>query len=126
LADNEIYSNTAWSEGGGGVCLLNSVEATLTGNKIYSNTASGGGGGVNLTGSPTATATFFGTKYYGKNYGLVFTAYGAGALLGGVFSGLIRDMTGSYVTVFLPVIILSALGLAIALWQLKPVQRGAS
>lgn len=76
--------------------------------------------------APTATATFFGTKYYGKNYGLVFTAYGAGALLGGVFSGLIRDMTGSYVTVFLPVIILSALGLAIALWQLKPVQRGAS
>lgn len=74
--------------------------------------------------APTATATFFGTKYYGKNYGLVFTAYGAGALLGGVFSGLIRDMTGSYVAVFFPVIVLSALGLVIALWQLKQVQLG--
>ena len=72
-----------------------------------------------LTIAPTATATFFGTRYYGKNYGLVFTAYGAGALLGGVLSGLIRDLTGSYVPVFFPVIALAAVGIAISVWGLK-------
>jgi len=46
--------------------------------------------------APTATKIFFGTKYYGKNYGLVFTAYGAGAIAGTLLSGSIKDMTGSY------------------------------
>jgi len=73
--------------------------------------------------APTATATYFGTKHYGKNYGIVFTAYGAGALLGGVLSGLMRDATGSYIAVFYPVIGLSLLGMAITQWGLKPVQR---
>jgi len=71
--------------------------------------------------APTATATYFGTKHYGKNYGIVFTAYGAGALLGGFISGLIRDLTGSYLTVFVPVIVLAAVGVLVALWGLKPV-----
>lgn len=49
---------------------------------------------------PTSTATFFGTKHYPRNYGLVFTAYGAGAILGPVLAGMIRDTTGSYQGVF--------------------------
>ncbi|MGY4706222.1 L-lactate MFS transporter [Candidatus Bipolaricaulota sp. J31] len=73
--------------------------------------------------APTATATFFGTRYYGKNYGLVYTAYGAGALLGGVLSGLIRDLTGSYTTVFFPVIALAAMGIAAAVQGLNPVRK---
>ena len=72
--------------------------------------------------APTATATFFGTKFYGKNYGLVFTSYGVGAILGSVLSGVIRDATASYLPVFLPVMGLAALGLVIAAAALKPVK----
>lgn len=67
-----------------------------------------------LTIAPTATATFFGTRHYGKNYGLLYSAYGAGALLGGVLSGLIRDLTGSYVAVFPGVMALAIAGVASA------------
>ncbi|MDD4903508.1 MAG: OFA family MFS transporter, partial [Candidatus Bipolaricaulis sp.] len=46
--------------------------------------------------APTATATFFGAKHYAKNYGVVFTAYGIGAILGSLLSGMIHDATGGY------------------------------
>ncbi len=72
--------------------------------------------------APTATATLFGTKHYGKNYGLIFTAYGVGALLGGFLSGMIRDATGGYLPVFIPVMILAAVGFLIALVGLKPLK----
>jgi len=72
--------------------------------------------------APTATATLFGTKHYGKNYGLVFTSYGVGALLGGFLSGMIRDATGGYLPVFVPVMILAAVGFVIAIVWLKPVK----
>jgi len=72
--------------------------------------------------APTATATLFGTKHYAKNYGLVFTSYGIGALLGGTLSGMIRDASGGYLPVFLPVMALAAIGLVISLLWLKPVK----
>ncbi|MCR4392396.1 MAG: OFA family MFS transporter [Candidatus Acetothermia bacterium] len=72
--------------------------------------------------APTATATLFGTKHYGKNYGLVFTAYGAGAILGNVLSGVLRDATGTYLAVFPSVMALAALGLVVALVGLRPVK----
>ncbi len=77
--------------------------------------------------APTATAAFFGTKDYGRNYGVVFTAYGAGGILAGILSGLVRDLTGSYSAVFYPVMGLAALGLILALTGLRPprVQPGA-
>lgn len=69
--------------------------------------------------APTATAKFFGIKNYGRNYGIVYTAYGAGAILGSVLSGLIRDASGSYAAVFFPVMGLAVLGIAVALVGLK-------
>jgi MFS transporter, OFA family, oxalate/formate antiporter len=75
--------------------------------------------------APTATATFFGTKHYARNYGIVFTAYGVGAILGSVLSGMIRDASGSYLSVFLPVMGLAALGLVVALLGLRPTSLGA-
>ena len=72
--------------------------------------------------APTATATFFGTKHYGKNYGLIFTSYGIGALLGGTLSGMIRDASGGYLPVFLPVIGLAAVGIVVSLIGLRPVK----
>jgi len=45
--------------------------------------------------APACTAAFCGTKYYGPNYGLVFTAYGAGAIAGNLLAGQLRDLVGS-------------------------------
>jgi len=73
--------------------------------------------------APTATKIFYGTKFYGKNYGLVFTAYGAGAIAGVLLSGQIKDITGSYFSVFPIVAGLCLLGIVIALIGLKPVKR---
>ena len=73
--------------------------------------------------APTATKIFYGTKFYGKNYGLVFTAYGAGAIAGVLLSGQIKDITGSYFSVFPIVAGLCLLGIVIALIGLKPAKR---
>jgi len=75
--------------------------------------------------APTATATLFGSSHYAKNYGLVFTSYGVGALLGNTLAGLIRDASGGYLPVFLPVMGLAALGLIISLLWLKPARTTA-
>lgn len=72
--------------------------------------------------APTATKIFYGTKFYGKNYGLVFTAYGAGAIAGVLLSGQIKDFTGSYFSVFPIVAGLCVLGIIIALIGLKPAK----
>ncbi len=74
--------------------------------------------------APTATATLFGTKHYGSNYGWVYTGYGLGAILGMVLSGLLRDITGSYVLVFPPVIGLALVGLLLSILLLNPVHEG--
>ncbi len=71
--------------------------------------------------APTATGTYFGTKHYGSNYGWVYTGYGLGAILGMVLSGLLRDLTGTYVMVFPPVIGLAVCGLFLSVVLLKPV-----
>ncbi len=69
--------------------------------------------------APTSTAIFFGTKHYGKNYGIMFTAYGAGAILGGLISGRIRDIFGSYIYTFYPTAVLAVIGIVIAIFLLK-------
>lgn len=76
--------------------------------------------------APAATASFFGMKHYGENYGIVFTAYGAGALLGNVFSGIIRDLMGSYLAVFPWVMLLAALGGTVAFFGLRPRRANSS
>ena len=73
--------------------------------------------------APTATATFFGTKHYGQNYGLIFTSYGVGAIAGMLLSGVIRDASGAYLPVFLPVMALAVLGLIISMFFLRPVEK---
>ncbi|MEM2599626.1 MAG: OFA family MFS transporter [Thermoproteota archaeon] len=71
--------------------------------------------------APTITKIFFGAKYYSENYGLVFTAYGAGAILGTSISGILRDITGTYLSVLPVAAILTLLGFAVTLGGLKPV-----
>ena len=72
--------------------------------------------------APTATGIFFGKKHYAQNYGLVFTAFGAGAILGTLISGNIKDITGSYLGAFPIVAGLAMLGMLIAAMGLNPVK----
>lgn len=45
---------------------------------------------------PSATYSFFGMKNAGVNYGLVFTAWGAGSLIGPIVAGWMADTYGAY------------------------------
>ena len=66
--------------------------------------------GANLTLFPAATYDFFGTKYGGVNYGLIFTAWGVGGALGSYAAGWIKDAYGS----FTPAFYIAAGGLVVA------------
>jgi MFS family permease len=70
--------------------------------------------------APTTCASYFGTCDYPRCYGLVFLAYGGGAIAGPQLAGLIRTSTGSYLGVFPYVMILAAIGFLVALLLMKP------
>jgi MFS family permease len=70
--------------------------------------------------APTATATYFGTKDYARNYGLVFTAYGAGAVIGNILAGQAKDIFGVYISVFPYIAVLAVLGCIVAYFTVKP------
>lgn len=72
--------------------------------------------------APTSTANLFGNKYYSENYGLIFTAYGIGALIQGFISGIVKERFGSYTYVFYPLIVLVIIGMFIVLKTLKEVE----
>ena len=55
------------------------------------------GSGSWLVIAPTTTATFFGAKYHAANYGIIFSAYGIGAILATLSAGFARDIFGSYI-----------------------------
>ncbi|MBW4507522.1 MAG: OFA family MFS transporter [Scytonematopsis contorta HA4267-MV1] len=69
--------------------------------------------------APTSTLTMFRPEDYAKNYGIVFTAFGAGALGGTLLAGRIRDIFGSYTNFFYPTAILAAIGIFLAVFMLK-------
>ncbi len=60
--------------------------------------------------APAATIAMYGTKHYSQNFGVVFTAYGFGAILGVLTSGLLHDISGDYNSIFYLVIVLCLLG----------------
>ncbi|KRQ87238.1 putative MFS-type transporter YhjX [Caloramator mitchellensis] len=64
--------------------------------------------------APSLTSKFFGNKYYSQNYGMLFTAYGIGAITGNLLSGISKDFFGSYKLVAYPIITLSVLGIIIS------------
>ncbi len=74
--------------------------------------------------APTATASFFGMKNYARNYGVVFFAYGIGAIIGGIISGQAKDVFGTYTVAFYPTAALAIVGLVLAVALLKPPQKG--
>jgi OFA family oxalate/formate antiporter-like MFS transporter len=74
-----------------------------------------------LTVFPVVTARFFGVEHLGLNFGLVFTAWGGGGVLGPLIGGLLRDTTGSYQAgfIFSSLLCLVGLILSIMLWASK-------
>jgi OFA family oxalate/formate antiporter-like MFS transporter len=64
--------------------------------------------------APTTTGSYFGTCDYPRCYGIVFLAYGAGAIAGPQLAGFIKTTTGNYSGVFPYVFILAIIGLIVA------------
>ncbi len=50
---------------------------------------------------PSKTADQWGTKNFGLNYGILFTAWGVGGVFGPILAGLIADATGAYTMAYL-------------------------
>jgi MFS family permease len=69
--------------------------------------------------APTITLRFFNPEQYAQNYGIVFTAYGIGALIGTLVTGRIRDLFGTYNYVFYPMAFLAVVGIVVASVLLK-------
>lgn len=72
--------------------------------------------------APTTTGSYFGTGDYPRCYGVMFLAYGAGAIAGPQLAGFIKTSTGSYLGVFPYVFALAVIGIVIAFAMLKPPQ----
>ncbi len=70
--------------------------------------------------APTATADYFGTRDYPRCYGVVFLAFGAGAIAGPQLAGFIRTTTADYLGVFPFVLVLAIIGFFIAFTLMKP------
>lgn len=64
--------------------------------------------------APYMTNKLFGKKYYSQNYGILFTAYGVGAILGNITSGIAKDTFGSYKFIGYPAILLVITGLVLS------------
>lgn len=71
---------------------------------------------------PAITADFYGTKSIGMNYGLVFTAYGAGGLLSNIFAPKVKEITGNYTFAFIVIGVLCLVG-AILTFLVKAPKR---
>ena len=72
---------------------------------------------------PATTWDWFGLKNAGTNYGLIFTAWGLGGLIGPIIAGRIIDTTGSYNTVYIMSAILLLVATAIAFFTKEPKPR---
>ncbi|MCX5998744.1 MAG: OFA family MFS transporter [Chloroflexi bacterium] len=76
--------------------------------------------------APTATAQYFGTKYSARNYGIVFLAYGVGALVATFIGGYAKSIfKGSLLDAFIPIAILAVVGFLLAAFVLKPPKKVA-
>jgi OFA family oxalate/formate antiporter-like MFS transporter len=68
---------------------------------------------------PAVCADFFGLKNLGVNYGILFTAWGVGGIIGPLLGGLSRDITGGHTVSFLVSGCASLLGVFLSLLLLK-------
>ena len=64
--------------------------------------------------APAATLEYYGSDNYSRIYGMVFTAYGIGAIAGVSLSGILRDMSGSYDPIFWSILGICVIGILIS------------
>ena len=69
--------------------------------------------------APTSTIDMYGTKHYSENYGVVFTAYGIGAIIGVLASGLLMDILANYNYIFYFIIGLCIIGILLSQRMIK-------
>lgn len=74
---------------------------------------------------PATSADFFGTKHLGVNYGLLFLAWGAGALVAAPLAGLVFDTFGDYRLAFFGASMLSIVALGALAMAKYPRQAAA-
>jgi len=72
---------------------------------------------------PATTWDWFGLEHAGTNYGLVFTAWGAGGLVGPIIAGQIIDRTGEYNLAYIVSAVLLIIASAMALFTKEPKPR---
>jgi len=72
---------------------------------------------------PAITADLYGTKNLGINYGIIFTAYGAGAVLGPLMAGYFKTFANSYVPAFYVAGSLAFVGIILALFMKRSSSR---
>jgi MFS transporter, OFA family, oxalate/formate antiporter len=70
--------------------------------------------------APTSNITYFGAKNAAKNYGIVFSAYGIGAIIGNLTSGYLKDWLGGFLPTFYMTGGMAIVGIVIALVMMKP------
>jgi MFS transporter, OFA family, oxalate/formate antiporter len=75
--------------------------------------------------APTATLSLFDPQNYSKNYGIVFTAYGVGAIAGTIIAGSAKDIFGSYIFAFYPTALLAIVGIIVATFVLNPAPKNS-
>jgi MFS family permease len=76
--------------------------------------------------APTITLRFFNPDHYAQNYGIIFTAYGVGAVIGTLVTGRIRDLFGTYTHVFYLMAFLAIIGIIVASLLLKKERKISS
>jgi predicted MFS family arabinose efflux permease len=69
--------------------------------------------------APASTLSMYGTKHYSQNYGVVFSAYGVGAITGVTGSGMLLDAVNDYHAVFYLIICLSVFGMILSQTLIK-------
>lgn len=75
--------------------------------------------GAWLSIAPSATRILFGSMNYSKNYGIVFSGYGIGAILGILTSGIIMDYFQSFQLIFLFILVISLIGIVLTFKLIK-------
>ena len=64
--------------------------------------------------APMMTMKLYGMASYSENYGLMFTAYGLGAVVGVIGTGLLIDLLNNYRVIFIIIILLSVVGIMLS------------
>ncbi|MBX6328828.1 MAG: oxalate/formate MFS antiporter [Pseudolabrys sp.] len=72
---------------------------------------------------PSTLTDTFGPQYAATNYGFLYIAQGVGSILGGPAAAFLKQVTGSWSTVFIVVAILDAVTALLAVTTLKAMRR---